>query len=142
MASVGVKALAATTSRSDFWSGESLVRAAALGLLLAIATVTVYSPVHDHPFTNLDDPQYVTNNPYIQNGLTPSAALWAFTHRYALNWHPLTWISHALDIQLFGLDPAGPHDENVLFHALDALLLFWVLKWATGYAGRRDWTAG
>jgi hypothetical protein len=136
VASVAVKALAATTSRSDFWSGESLARAAALGLLLAIATVTVYSPVHDHPFTNLDDPQYVTNNPYIQNGLTPSAALWAFTHSYALNWHPLTWISHALDIQLFGLDPAGPHDENVLFHALDALLLFWVLKWATGYAGR------
>jgi hypothetical protein len=136
VASVGVKALAATTSRSDFWSGESLARAAALGFLLAIATITVYSPVHDHPFTNLDDPQYVTNNPYIQNGLTSSAALWAFTHCYALNWHPLTWISHALDIQLFGLDPAGPHDENVLFHALDALLLFWVLKWATGYAGR------
>jgi tetratricopeptide (TPR) repeat protein len=136
VASVGVKALAATASRSDSWSGESLARAAALGLLLAIATIAVYSPVHDYPFTNIDDPKYVTQNPYIQHGLTPSAVLWAFTHGYALNWHPLTWVSHALDIQLFGLDPAGHHEENVLFHALDALLLFWVFKRATGYEGR------
>ena len=136
MASVGVKAQAVIPSRGNFFSTDSPARTAFLGLLLAIATVAIYSPVHTHPFFDLDDPKYVTQNPHIQDGLTPSTVAWAFTHGYAGNWHPLTWVSHAFDIQVFGMDPEGHHDENVLLHALDAVLLFWVLKRATGYAGR------
>lgn len=117
-------------------STDSPARTAVLGLLLAMVTIAVYLPVHNHPFTTLDDPKYVTQNSHIKDGLTAGMMFWAFTHGYARNWHPLTWASHALDIQMFGLDPAGHHDENVLFHALNALLLFWVLKRATGYAGR------
>jgi tetratricopeptide (TPR) repeat protein len=105
-------------------------------LLLAVVTIAVYAPVHDHPFSGLDDPKYVTQNPHIKDGLTPSSVVWGFTHGYAGNFHPLTWVSHALDVSVFGLDPAGHHDENVLLHALNAVLLFWVLKRATGYTWR------
>lgn len=99
-------------------------------------TVALYWPVQDHPFANLDDPKYVTQNSHIADGLTGSTVFWAFTHGYAGNYHPLTWVSHALDISLFGLDPAPQHEENALLHALDAVLLFWVLKRATGCSGR------
>jgi len=108
----------------------------AAGLLLFIATIALYYPVHNHPFINFDDRDYVYENPTVQAGLTPSTIVWAFTTYTAGNWHPLTWLSHALDCQLFGMDPSGPHDENVLFHALDAVLLFWVLRRATGFTGR------
>jgi tetratricopeptide (TPR) repeat protein len=134
--SIDSKPQAAIVSNRNFFLTDSPARTLLLGLLLSIVIFAVYSPVHGYPFANLDDPKYVTQNPHIQNGLTVSTVVWAFTHGYAANWHPLTWISHALDIQIFGLDPAGHHDENVLFHALDAVLLFWVLKRATGYLGR------
>ncbi len=67
---------------------------------------------------------------------------WAFTTYYASNWHPLTWLSHALDCQMFGLDPAGPHEVNLLLHVVNVLLLFWVLDRATGMAGRSAMVAG
>ena len=108
----------------------------AASLLLFVVTIALYYPVHNHPFINFDDRDYVYENPPVQAGLTASTIAWAFTTYTAGNWHPLTWLSHALDCQLFGLDPAGPHDENVLFHALDAVLLFWVLRRATGFTGR------
>ena len=136
MASIDIKPQAAIASHHNLFLADSPVRTLLLGLLLAIAIFALYWPVHSHSFADLDDPKYVTQNPHIQNGLTLSTALWAFTHGYAANWHPLTWVSHALDIDMFGLDPAGHHDENVFFHALDAALLFWVLKRATGYDGR------
>lgn len=135
MASAGVKA-EVTDARANFLSRDSQIRTVVLSLLLAMMTLAVYWPVHEHPFLNLDDPKYVTQNPHISDGLTPGVVFWAFTHGYAGNWHPLTWVSHAADIRLFGLDPAPQHDENVVLHALDAVLLFWVLKRATGYAGR------
>ncbi len=106
------------------------------GLVLLLATVALYYPVHSHPFINYDDRDYVTENPRVQLGLRPSTVVWAFTTYDAGNWHPVTWLSHALDCQLFGLDPAGHHDVNVLLHALNAVLLFWVLLQATGFAGR------
>jgi tetratricopeptide (TPR) repeat protein len=133
---VGVKTQAAIPSRGNFFSTDSPARNALLGLLLAMATVAIYSPVHTHPFFDFDDPKYVTQNPHIQDGLTPGTVAWVFTHGYVENWHPLTWVSHAFDIQVFGMDPEGHHDENVLLHALNAVLLFWVLKRAMGYAGR------
>ncbi len=93
-------------------------------------------PVAHHPFLNLDDNQYVTANPHIQNGLSWDAVQWAFTSYWSFNWHPLTWLSHALDVQIFGLDPTGPHLVNLALHVINVLLLFWVLARATGYVGR------
>ncbi len=105
-------------------------------LLLAAVTVLLYFPVAHHPFLNLDDNQYVTANPHVQAGLTWETVEWAFTSYWSFNWHPLTWLSHALDVQLFGLDPAGPHLVNLALHVLNVLLLFWVLARATAYVQR------
>ena len=107
-----------------------------LGLLLALATLALYNPVVHHPFVNFDDDRYVTDNAHVRAGLHWETVKWAFTSYDEANWHPLTWLSHALDCQLFGLNPAGPHYINVLLHALNAVLLFWVLWQATGLAGR------
>ena len=113
-----------------------LKRPAVLSLLLVIATVTLYYPVQTHPFINYDDRDYVYENPQVQAGITWPTIKWAFTTSAAGNWHPLTWISHALDYQFFGLDPSGHHDVNVFFHAVNVVLLFLLLLRATGYAGR------
>ncbi len=115
---------------------SSATRNLIICVLLAAATVAVYFPVHRQPFLNLDDNQYVTDNLHVQDGLNWPTVMWAFTSYYALNWHPLTWLSHAGDVQLFGLDPAGHHEVNLLLHVVNVLLLFWVLQRATGYAGR------
>jgi protein O-mannosyl-transferase len=107
-----------------------------LGLLLAIATVALYYPVHGHPFVNYDDSLYVTDNIQVQSGIGWDTVSWAFTTFDVGTWHPLTWLSHALDCQLFQLNPAGHHDVNLLLHVINAVLLFWVLLRASGYAGR------
>jgi protein O-mannosyl-transferase len=107
----------------------------ALALLLICATVALYQPLKRYPFITYDDRDYVIRNFQIQSGLDRDTVQWAFTTFYSSNWHPLTWLSHALDYQLFRLNPAGHHDTNVLLHALNAALLFWVLWRATGYAG-------
>ena len=107
-----------------------------LGLLLAVATVALYYPVHRHPFLNYDDGPYVTENDQVQAGLTWLTVKWAFTTFAVGEWHPLTWLSHALDCQWFGLDPGAHHDTSLLLHTLNVVLLFWVLQAATGYAGR------
>jgi protein O-mannosyl-transferase len=107
-----------------------------LAFLLAIATFAVYYPVQRLPFINYDDDLYVTENVHVQSGLEWDTVQWAFTTRHASNWHPLTWVSHALDFQLFHLDPAGPHVVNLLLHTSNVVLLFWVLWRAAGYAGR------
>lgn len=107
-----------------------------LGLVLAVAIVAVYYPVHWQPFANYDDADYVTDNLHVKAGLHWTTVKWALTARDAANWHPVTWISHALDTQIFDLNPAGPHDVNVLLHIVNALLLFWVLQRTTGFVGR------
>lgn len=107
-----------------------------LGLALAIAVIAVYYPVHWQPFANYDDPDYVGDNVHIRAGLNWTTIRWAMTARDAANWHPVTWLSHALDTTLFGVTPSGPHDVNVLLHVVNALLLFWVLRRATGFVGR------
>ena len=111
-------------------------RPAVLALVLMIATFGLYYPVHNHPFLNYDDRDYVYENPQVQSGLNADSIKWAFTTTAAGNWHPLTWLSHEVDCQLFQLNPTGHHDVNALFHALNAALLFWVLFQATGFAGR------
>lgn len=105
-------------------------------LLLVLATVALYNPVTHAPFLNYDDATYVTDNPQVRAGLTWNTVDWAFHTSAATNWHPITWLSHALDCQIFGLNPAGPHAINVLLHAANVVLLFLILESATGLAWR------
>jgi len=112
------------------------MRAYLFALLLIVLTIALYYPVRTHPFVNYDDNVYVSDNVHVQNGLTWETVTWAFATYDAGNWHPLTWLSHALDFDLFGLDPAGHHQTSMYLHALNAVLLFWVLMRATGSAGR------
>jgi tetratricopeptide (TPR) repeat protein len=104
---------------------------------LALATVAVFWPVRSHRFLSLDDGIYVVGNTEVAKGLSGEGIRWAFTSvSYASNWHPLTWLSHMLDVQLFGLDPGGHHLTSVLIHALTTALLFWVLFAMTAAFGR------
>ncbi len=98
-----------------------------IALLLALATLLVYLPVTHCGFLNYDDDDYVTNNHDVQNGLTFAGVKWAFTTIHASNWHPLTWLSHMADCQLFGLNPGAHHFVNALFHAANVALLFVLL---------------
>ena len=86
-----------------------------IALVLAAGTIALYWPVTRDAFINFDDNAYVTDNPHVKAGLTWSGIKWAFTSGYAANWHPLTWISHMVDYQLFGLNSGGHHMMNVLF---------------------------
>jgi len=113
-----------------------------LGVPLVVATFVVYLPVDHHPFVNYDDVVYVVNNPHIQSGLDWDTISWAFTTFYQFNWHPLTWISHAIDVQMFQLEPGGHHVTNLLLQIVNVLLLYWVLMRATGYVGRSAMVAG
>ena len=109
----------------------------AICVLLAVATFAVYSPAIWHPFIfNYDDDNYVTNNSHVQAGLVWDTASWALRSTEYSNWHPLTWLSHALDYTLYGLNPHGHHLTNVLFHMLNVVLLFLLLARATGATGR------
>jgi protein O-mannosyl-transferase len=104
-------------------------------LLLAVVTLALYNPVNRHPFANYDDDRYVVNNPHVRQGLTADTFKWALTATEQANWHPLTWMSHALDASLFGLNPVGHHFTSVLLHAVNVVLLFLLLMWATGRLG-------
>jgi hypothetical protein len=105
--------------------------------LLAVATVAVFWQVRWQEFVNFDDPAYVTYNPVVREGLTWPGVVWAFAnlHGEATYWHPLTWLSHMVDCQLFGLKPAGHHLMSLLLHTLNTLLLFAVLRRMTGRRG-------
>jgi Tfp pilus assembly protein PilF len=105
-------------------------------LLLALATLALYNPVTRAPFLNFDDQVYVTDNPQVRAGLTWNTVVWTFRTPEALDWHPMTWLSYALDSQMFGLNPAGYHTTSVLLHAANAVLLFLLLESATGLAWR------
>jgi protein O-mannosyl-transferase len=111
-------------------------RTLVLCLLLVAVTLLVYNPIVRNGFINYDDPQYITNNPQVPSGVTWETVRWSFTNYYDANWHPLTWLSHALDYQIFGPKPAGHHYVTVLFHALDAVLLFLLFQSATGFTWR------
>jgi tetratricopeptide (TPR) repeat protein len=113
-----------------------------VGLLLFLSTLTLYYPALQNGFVNYDDPAYVTSNWQVQQGLASRSLAWAFTSTAEANWHPLTWISHLLDVQLFGLRPAGHHAQSVLWHAANVVLLFLLLAKATGFVGRSALLAG
>lgn len=101
-------------------------------LVLALGTLALYWPVTGYPFIYFDDDDYITDNPTVKAGLTWSGIKWAFNGAHAANWHPLTWISHMLDCQLFGLHAGGHHLMAVLFHIANVLLLFTFLRYTTG----------
>jgi Tfp pilus assembly protein PilF len=108
-----------------------------LAVLLALGTAAVYAPAMRNGFVNLDDPDYVTRNPHVLAGLTWADIRWALGSSYpSSNWHPLTWISHMADVQVYGRNPAGHHFTSVLLHILGVVVLFLLIESATGHALR------
>ena len=100
--------------------------------LLAAFTLAAFWPARHFAFLNWDDLTYVSKNDHVRSGLTWSGFLWSFTHSYSSNWHPLAWLSHMLDCQLYGLNPSGHHLTSLLLHSVNAGLLFVALKRLTG----------
>ncbi len=116
-------------------------KAVGICILLAALTWLVFGQTLHHQFINFDDGDYVFKNPHVSRGLTIDGFFWAFTHVHAANWHPLTWLSHMLDCQFYGLNPAGHHLTNVLLHGITAILLFLVLRQMTGALWRSAFVA-
>jgi len=102
---------------------------------LAALAVIVYAGVWSYGFVNFDDPRYVTENPHVATGLTWANVRWAFTTGYAANWHPITWLSHMLDVAMAGPTPGLAHATSLLLHAANTVLLFAFLRRTTGAAG-------
>jgi tetratricopeptide (TPR) repeat protein len=102
----------------------------ALGLALAV--FLLYFPVRAHGWVKYDDDVYLLENPHVQRGLDPGEVLWVFTHDHAANYHPLTWVSHMLDVELFGLEPGPHHLVSVALHALNAALVLLLLRALVG----------
>jgi Flp pilus assembly protein TadD len=116
-------------------------RAPGLCLVLAAITFAVFGQTLTHEFINFDDNDYVYENPVVARGLTFKGIVWAFTGVHAENWHPLTWLSHMLDCQLYGLHPGGHHLTNVLLHTATVIALFLVLRQMTGALWRSAFVA-
>ena len=112
---------------SIVWSQRVLV-----AIVLIVVTVLVYAPIRNHQFLQFDDYAYVAGNARIQQGLTWANVVWAMTANENALWKPLTLISHMLDCQLFGLNPAGHLLTNLFFHVLSVVVLFGVLLQTTG----------
>jgi hypothetical protein len=112
-----------------------------LGALLVVATLLLYGRVTHDEFLGFDDAPYVTKNIHVNTGLRLDNVTWAFTAFHEANWHPLTWLSHMADCQLFGLNPGPPHLVNVALHVVNVLLLFWLLQRATGAVWRSFFVA-
>ena len=108
-------------------------------LLLLTVTLVVYWQVRSFTFVNYDDGQYVIENQYVKDGLNYKSIRWAFSSYHAANWHPLTWLSHILDIELYGMNLGAHHQTNLIFHIANALLLFFVFRrmtsnlWQSGF---------
>lgn len=101
-------------------------------VLLTVAVSVVFAPLLSHPFLELDDDSYVTRNPHVSTGLGWDNLTWAFTSFHSSNWHPLTWLSHQLDVGLFGLAPRGHHATSAFLHVTNTLLVLFVLHRMTG----------
>ena len=110
-------------------------------LTLALGTLALYRPVTRFPFINFDDPEYISENPVTQAGLTWHGLVWAFNGIHVGNWHPVSWLSHMIDCQIFGVNAGGHHLMNVLFHIANTLLLFAFLRSATGFEWRSAFVA-
>ena len=101
-------------------------------ICLIAASLVAYWQITNHEFINYDDGLYITENSHVQAGLTFKSIKWAFTTCHASNWHPLTWLSHMLDYELYGLNPMGHHWMNLQIHLINTLLLFFILQYMTG----------
>ena len=117
-------------------SPAPLKRLALLSLALVLLSGVVYGRIGGNGFIDFDDPAYVTYNPHVRAGLTVETVAWAFRTGSHSNWHPLTWLSHALDCEIFGIDPAGHHLVSLGLHALNAVLLLLALHAMTGAVWR------
>ena len=126
----GRKILEPAKSASDKLNQKRL--AVGIALLLAIVTLIVYNGVFKSDFLNFDDDVYITSNSHVLKGLSWEGIKWAFSAKYANNWHPLTWLSHMTDVQLFKLNPSGHHGTNLFFHILATMLMFGFLRYLTG----------
>ena len=107
-------------------------RAVSVAVLLVALAILPYLQTLGHDFLNYDDNLYVSENPHVQQGLTWQGLVWAFTTCKSGNWLPVTWLSHMLDVSLWGNKPGGHHFTNVLLHAANTLLLFLILSRMTG----------
>lgn len=118
------------------------LRVVLVGVCLAVSILAVYAPVREHQFLNYDDDEYVTANTAVRNGLSSDSVHWAFTSTHQATWHPLTSLSHMLDVELFGLR-AGPHLRmNVILHVMATLMLLVVMREMTGALGPSAFVAG
>src|SRR3954463_6646686 len=126
--SSGVSGLGSCARRQ---SANSRVTNSAVCLGLVAVTWVVFGQTLTHDFVNFDDHVYVYENPLVVRGISTEGIIGAFAHTHALNWHPLTTLSHMLDCQLYGLHPGGHHLTNVILHTMSVLLLFLVLKQTT-----------
>ena len=113
------------------WRSRPIVLAAVCAALVVI-TLAAFQGLQTHPFTNYDDDVYVVENTQVHKGLTSGSIAWAFTTNESANWHPVTWLSHMLDVQLFGLDAGRHHLTSLLLHILNVVLLFLLLNRMTG----------
>ncbi|MCK4790847.1 MAG: tetratricopeptide repeat protein [Desulfobacteraceae bacterium] len=127
-----------STHKEEFFS---IHRDALICMFLAIATLTVYWQVTNSQFVYIDDGLYVTNNTRVQGGLSLENIIWAFTTGHACFWHPLTWLSHMMDCQFFGMSPGWHHVTNLLLHIANILLLFLVFRKMTGALWRSAFVA-
>ena len=112
-----------------------------ISLILILLTLLAYWQVQTFQFINMDDPLYVVDNAPVRNGLTIEGVTWAFTFNDISYWHPLTWLSHMVDCELYWLNPKGHHFTNLLFHMANTLLLFLTLKKMTGALWRSAFVA-
>jgi hypothetical protein len=131
----------ASLSASPFKSaaGSRLPLLIAFGL--AVLVVGVYWGSGTHKFIDFDDGEYVYDNAHVKAGLTLAGMKWAFTSSYAANWHPLTWLSHMLDVQTFGMNAGSHHLVNVAFHVVNTILVFWLFRKVTGATARSAFAA-
>jgi tetratricopeptide (TPR) repeat protein len=121
--------------------GKALRRRDIICVLLGALVLVAFAPVLENGFVGYDDPDYVTANPHVNTGLTAANFRWALTAAHANNWHPFTWMSHALDWSLYGSNPRGHHVTSLVLHIANTLLLFLWLSGATGYLGRSAFVA-
>ena len=110
-------------------------------LILILCTLVIYWQVKDFNFAGYDDELYITENLHVQSGLTCESIKWAFTTFHAGNWQPVTWLSHMLDIELYGLNPMGHHWTSLQIHLINTLLLFFILQYMTGALWRSAFVA-
>ncbi|MBI4811713.1 MAG: hypothetical protein HY800_09800, partial [Ignavibacteriales bacterium] len=103
------------------------VQRLAIILIIIVVTCIAYQNVLNNRFINFDDTEYVTKNDHVHDGISVETIIWSFKSNDAANWHPLTWMSHALDCSLFGLDAKYHHAMNLLLHLFSSIILFLVI---------------